>query len=593
MDVPRPVNYPMKGILQNIDKNSIRLPDFQRDFRWKLSDISELLISMLRGFPIGTFLFWEIKENNDSIPSRAFDKVDKEKWGNSQVRALVLDGQQRLSSLYQLFYCESTKPKDRSETKFFLKIQELLNGNIDESIDYYTLEKVKHDNLDDKIIQIKNKLLPLNILLFDDKLEEWKLSYAYFYASLMDDVDKAKAENEILKNLNSSLFYDNMPVKNLIDFQFNVIELSSNIGLETVATIFEKLNSTGAPLDIFEILTAKFHNKLKVNLNNNFQITLRGLWEETVNLYHNLKDYKEKMKGNILPQLILKSILLNKGSEIKRKNLLETLAKDDIDKYWIEIVKSFDLAIEELKNNYGCPNVDYLPYTTMLVPFSLALHKVSELPEDKQKEAKRKIEKWYWYSVFTQRYDSATDSKSKMDFDQLIKWINDDEPMQVMSTTKLNIKDLNLVEAASTGALFTGIMNLILKKGAKDFETSKPLIEIPTDIDVHHLYPRKQFQTKEEEEKADSLLNKTLMKSETNRTVIRDQMPKTYIDYFKTHGNPDILEQLRDHFIPEKEFLSGSLNDFDEFLNKREKLFKEEIERLVYGDFNFNNESFD
>jgi hypothetical protein len=83
--------------------------------------------------------------------------------------------------------------------------------------------------------------------------------------------------------------------------------------------------------------------------------------------------------------------------------------------------------------------------------------------------------------------------------------------------------------------------------------------------------------------KADYLLNKTLMKSDTNRTVIKDQMPKTYIDYFKTHGNPNILKKLRDHFIPEEEFLSGSLNDFDEFLNKRNELLKAEIKRLVNG----------
>lgn len=590
MEVPKPVNYSMKEILGKINENSIRLPDFQRDFRWRLSDIDELLVSMRNGFPIGTFLFWGMKEAADSIPSRAFEKVNTSGKDNSPINALVLDGQQRLSSLYQLFYSEFTKPKDRSETKFFLKVNELLKGNVDESIVYYNAGKVRREHLNEKSAQIREGLLPLDILLFDNKLDDWKNSYSFYKASLKNDVDKSAEPFKTLKTLNSYLFYDNMPVRNLIDFQFNVIELSSNTSLETVATIFEKLNTTGAPLDIFEILTAKFHNKLSVSLNGTQETTMRGLWQKTLEIFPNLKNYNDNMRGNILPQLIIKSILLDKGTEIKRKNMLgsrdlepeNSLQTSDINSKWIDMVSAFEEATKELKNNYGCPTVDFLPYTTMLAPFSVALRDVLLMPQDKQMEAKRKVEKWYWYSVFSQRYDSATDTKSKSDLEELRGWINNNKPMQVMSTTVLNIEDLNLGESASTGALFTGVKNLILKRGAKDFLTSMPLIDTPIrEIDVHHLYPQKQFQTDEEKEKSDSLLNKTLMKSETNRFVISDQMPKTYIDYFRNHGNPNILQQLRDHFIPEEEFLSGSLSDFDEFLNKRDQLLKAEIKRLV------------
>ncbi len=319
---------------------------------------------------------------------------------------------------------------------------------------------------------------------------------------------------------------------------------------------------------------------------------MRGLWEKTLELFPNVKNYNDKMRGNTLPLLIIKSILLDKGAEIKRKNMLgsrelwpdNSLQVNDINEKWMDMINAFEGAIIELRENYGVPSVDYLPYTTMLAPFSVALHYVKSLSEDKQREAYRKLEKWYWYSVFSQRYDSSTDTKSKSDLEQLKKWIDNNEPMEIMSKTVLNVNDLNLEEVSSSGAIFTGVMNLILKKKAKDFSTSKPLIEVSVgEIDVHHLYPQKQFRTDEEKKKSDSLLNKTLMRSETNRWIIRDQMPKTYIEYFKDHGNPEILEQLEDHFIPKDEFLSGSLNDFSAFLNKRGELLKAEIDRLVNG----------
>jgi hypothetical protein len=593
LEVPYPKISSMKEILDEIDEDTIRLPDFQRDFRWKLSDINELLVSMLNGYPIGTFLFWRREEENDSIPSRSFEKVNKNGKEASKTTALVLDGQQRLSSLYQLFYCEFVKPKDRSDTKFFLKINELLKGNIEESIVYYNAEKVKREHLNEKDKQIEEGMLPLNILLFDDKLNDWILSYALFIASQKDKLDKQGIDlifREIYSEINSGLLFDNKPVNNLKYYKFNVIELSPKTSLETVATIFEKLNTTGAPLDIFEILTAKFHNKISVEINNSIETTMRGLWEKTLELFPSIKSYNDKMKGNALPLLIIKSILLDKGVEIKRKNLLgsrelgsdNSLQADDINKKWLETVKAFDEAIKELKKNYGVPSVDYLPYTTMLAPFSVALNYVRSLPSEKQKEAYRKIERWYWYSVFSQRYDSSTDTKSKSDWEQLKGWIDNNEPMEVMSKTRLNVNDLNLEEVTSSGAIFTGVMNLIFKRKAKDFSTSEPLIDIPVkDIDVHHLYPLKQFATDDEKKKADSLLNKTIMRSETNRIIISDQMPKTYIDYFKNHGNSEILEQIEDHFIPKNEFLSGNLEDFDAFLKNRSKLLKAEIDDLV------------
>jgi uncharacterized protein with ParB-like and HNH nuclease domain len=92
--------WKLSDVLKKIDNGEIRLPNFQRDFRWGKNDIVELIVSLLNGYPIGILLFWDVSqvEKGDRLDSRLFEGVD-EKGELSDVKYLVLDGQQRFTSL--------------------------------------------------------------------------------------------------------------------------------------------------------------------------------------------------------------------------------------------------------------------------------------------------------------------------------------------------------------------------------------------------------------------------------------------------------------------------------------------------------------
>jgi len=260
--------------------------------------------------------------------------------------------------------------------------------------------------------------------------------------------------------------------------------------------------------------------------------------------------------------------------------MLKDLSSEDIEKYWDRCAESLENSLNILKEEYGCPSPDYLPYSTILVPFSLAVDFIkNKVKLEQRKDAYRKLERWYWASVFSERYDSATDTKSKTDINEIIEWIKDDAKVPT-AIKELDARSINL-ERITRGAIFTGILNIIIKKQAKDFVTRERIDVLiksnPKSVDVHHLFPARMFTTREAKELADCILNKTLLRSETNREYIKYDSPSVYVNKIKKSNNK-IIEDLNEHLIPLDEFMA---NNFDSFLKKREELIIMEIEKLV------------
>ena len=585
MEIGHPVTRKLDEIIKLIDEGKIRLPNFQRDFRWEINDIIELIVSLLCGYPAGVLLFWDVRkvEEGNRLDSRPFEGVNETRKLDDE-EFLVLDGQQRLTSLYQLFYNDFVITKGNRKIKFFLNLQKIQEGKIDECVEPYNIRDLQRRKLDQIEEQVKKHLLPLNILLDENKLREWKnryITYHWFLVKgLQPEVENfTKRQSEFDAN-----FLDrDKPIHNLINYEFHIIELPST-DLDVVATIFEKLNTTGQPLNIFEILTAKFYRKVSLYDADN----LREIWQKTKEKYPLIKLFTKDEKDNSLAILIFKAILLKKSIEerdketleCKRKNMLKDLSSDDIEKYWDECAKFLEKSLNLLKEEYGCPSSDYLPYSPILVPFSLAVGFIeNKVKLEKRKDAYRKLERWYWASVFSERYDSATDTKSKTDINEIIKWIEDDAKVPRV-VKELDVDSISL-ERITRGAIFTGILNIIIKRQVKDFVTREQIDTLiksnPKSVDVHHLFPARMFTTKEEKELADCILNKTLLKSETNRDYIKYDPPSIYVDRIK-RSNEKIIEDLNGHLIPLDEFMT---NNFSSFLKKREEIIIMEIKKLV------------
>lgn len=105
--------YTVSGLVEDIDKGLIALPDIQRPFVWSASKARNLLDSMYRGFPVGTLLFW-----------RTGAELGAKRIGDASTQAspnlLIVDGQQRLTCLYAVF--TGTKVLDKDFKQMAIKL---------------------------------------------------------------------------------------------------------------------------------------------------------------------------------------------------------------------------------------------------------------------------------------------------------------------------------------------------------------------------------------------------------------------------------------------------------------------------------------
>lgn len=95
-DVFSTTNLKVSNLVSDVDSGIIALPDLQRPFVWKDKQIRDLFDSLYRGLPTGLIILWEIGGRNDEFKPIGFDKP-------TSPNRLVIDGQQRLTSLYAVF----------------------------------------------------------------------------------------------------------------------------------------------------------------------------------------------------------------------------------------------------------------------------------------------------------------------------------------------------------------------------------------------------------------------------------------------------------------------------------------------------------
>src|SRR5262249_19575345 len=105
------VDYDLSGLLHYLDIGYIGLPDIQRPFVWKNAKVRDLSDSMYRGFPVGYLLFWESGQANGA------KQIGVERKQHLVASRLIVDGQQRLTSLYAVFRGKPVLDADYTERR--------------------------------------------------------------------------------------------------------------------------------------------------------------------------------------------------------------------------------------------------------------------------------------------------------------------------------------------------------------------------------------------------------------------------------------------------------------------------------------------
>ena len=587
--------YPeLEGILSlvdNIRKGKVALPEFQRNFVWSNQDIKDLLVSVLNGYFIGTFLFLR-RGTSFKFKIRYFQGVNEANFRlpqepiESNVDRIVLDGQQRLTTLfYVLYHPKDISPKGASYPyRYFLKIGERLKGKdwdgviwavsennrvknilINESgtKQKYSFKKLLDKNGDFSALITKahfkeylfeNELIPFPNLVARTDLDDWLDDYGDYLR------EREGKDHDHIKNIKKKVREE---LSNWFDFKVPILTIEDR-PLYEVAEIFERINRTGVELSVFALATAVFCKE---------EHNLRKWWKEYYENDDSIKKYCKEDEENF-PKYILQIIALLQGKEVKKKVLIDPSELEIGENLWDEATKLLKKALQRLENTqtgYGVIKSDLLPYKPIIVTLS------GLLKYCKSNDHFKKLDSWYWSSVFTGRYASSSDTIIKQDFDQVKDWLEDDSKIpDVVKEAKNKIEDLGL-RKVTKGALYKAILNIIALHGAKDFFTGQS-IELGI-LNDHHIFPKKSGIMLENE---NSILNRTLISDTTNKKISKKK-PSQYLREmeYKLGSKDKVKATLKTHLISEKTFEALEKDDYEAFIRNREAEIKKEMEGRV------------
>lgn len=580
INLEQPTTQRLDKILINLKDGQYIIPDFQRDYDWSAKDINELLISIFSDYYIGNLLLWDTKEANiKALDCKNIKGCPKENLNSSTI---VLDGQQRLTSLNYAFFKPSFSLKGRkTPVEFFLKIDDFLKGDIDKAF-FFEWKKNKLSLLNNIDYLVKNRIYPLsNFFIILQRNNDW--------ADKFEEVYGKNETDSLINKLSESCAYE-----------IPIITLKRDIDISKVCDIFEKINSKGVKLSTFDLLNSilKQHGiKLRTDLWQNAEKLLKFIDDDNkMYLLQNMSIVEQNYcSPKYLYYLIPKASKTIKKENGTKEDIVLINNKEVFDCKWNEAVNSLIKAEELLQDpsntGYGVLQKKFLPYVSMLPVFAALL---SFLTKNKSLDTainRNKLRKWWFYSIFENNYSSSVESTMAKDYQDMCKWFQfqDTEIIEAINSFAVKLEEnLNLNNQKPGSAIYNAILNLIITNGAKNFYEDASLTL--NNLEDHHIVP-KEFCERIgiKAEKYNSILNRTLIYDSTNNNI-KDSAPSEYIKnkIIKKYSNIESVKNMFEkHFISEKAFnilLKDDFNaeNFEEFINERNLTILNYIKENIY-----------
>lgn len=612
-NVEKADRYHLGSLIEELKRGHFVIPDFQRDFEWEPWDVLDLVRSIFMDYYIGTLLLWKGSKENFKLLS--CENIYSHK-GKADPQHIVLDGQQRLTAIhYALFNPGVNFPRRKTPIAFFLRIDSLLDEEFDNAFFYSAITRYYQAILNDKQKQFALHLFPLGEMKEGTwGISDWIKGYRDYWQDkadnvvpvLLDEGDQVAQKSHA--NANTAVAVERAKFEKYVvgahefkehieelfnQYYISYIELDKDIDVSKVCEIFTQINSKGVRLDIFDLLNAILRPK---------EIYLKQMWQAVQPELAYIDDKKMKVYVLMVMSILEQSYCSPKYLYYLVPEAAKTIKKEDgtkeqivliqdsqifIEK-WQNSVKALRGAVKSLKNprDFGAIKPEFVPYPSIIPAFA-AIKSYADNSDFKNKlDIQAKIRKWYWASIFTNRYSSAVESTSTRDFQDLKKWfLDDDAEPEPISDFEGKYKSIDLLNEDRKGsAVYNAIFNLFVINEARDW-TSFDLPEYDT-LDDHHIVPFSQF--KDEAGPAiNSILNRTPLSAVTNRHVIGAKMPNSYLrELFDNNEEDKVYGVLASHLISKKavEILLRdpfSKEDFFEFLEERKSTILQAIENKL------------
>lgn len=505
-----PESYSVVELIQRVGAGSIALPEFQRKFVWRAPAVAELLRTVAREWPMGSFLLLEV---GDSVPF-AVRRIHGAPQLNSPDR-LILDGQQRTTALWRSF-------GDHSPEVYYVELGAIRDtGDFEDEHLRFEKSTRFHGRLPTLKEMAEARVAKLSILIDETEWQTW-----LNFLDAEERVEMAKVRKQHLPGFEH--------------YSIPAYRLGKNTSLAAVAKVFETINRTGKRLATFDLLVARLYPQ-------NFN--LRTEWDNArqdheIFRFFGFDDEAGAEKGiEVLKVIALREYAHQRENnlKIKTKGVRESDVLDLDEKVliggWADALTAYIRALEFARAKCGAARVGFLPAPSMLLVIADALH-----PNSSQRAGfEEDLVRWVWAATFRQDYQQGANTAATRDVQAIRAWSKDANALpSAISAFRISAEDLRDGRSRNE-ILLRGLLALSIVHGAQDWLTGETFDESTEPLEAHHVFPD-DFLEDQYDGESDPIANFVVLTKPTNASL-RELLPKDVLN------KPDIRKTAVDRHL--------------------------------------------
>jgi hypothetical protein len=524
---PKPASERVQQLAQRVLDGDIILPEFQRPFVWKPKQILDLLDSIYRNFPIGSVLVWESRQALAS--KRTLADLEVRPRSDAYPVNYLLDGQQRLSTICGALNWKPGNPKSVWNVVFDLKTQKFFH--------------VDHAN------ELPIHQIPIRRLS----------DPATYYRRL------APLDDDALSGIADRLF------NRFKDYQIPVVTMG-DMSVKDVAPVFERINSTGTRLTIFDLMRA-------------------ATWSLEFDLGKTIDDIRTSMQpkrfGALDKKTFLRALGAAAGNDFSAESIdaLRHKETEDLSRAASETKEAAKRAADFLGTHVGVPRAEALPYTNQFAVLCEIFRLVGHPDSDQLKD----ICRWFWGSTLSGYFGGWDNGQMATDAKAIRAWAaKADRELAITFVTpgpslwKAKSFRSNSAVSKMLGLMLAHARPVDLVNG-QQIDTDKSLAW-SNDKEYHHVFPQAYMQRiGESASHYNAVGNIVLLTSESN-IGISDRAPSDYLAEIESKvGRVELERRMGLSLVPVSALDAALEDDFDGFIRER-SIFLHEVALDLTGE---------
>ncbi len=523
---PKPRTERYNDLITYIRRGYYKIPKFQRDFVWSIEDTAKLFDSIVKGYPIGTFILWKTRERLASVKDLGGADLPATPEGDAVV--YILDGQQRLASL-------------------FVALGGLQASRDGKLMDYRELYVALDEPTDSEEPIVTSQAPAGKSVRLCDLLSP---NIRALVENYRDYIEKIQYYRD-----------------RFTTYDFSTIVLE-DYPIDAAVEVFTRINTTGTELTLFEIMSAKTYEESK-------GFDLRAKWDK-FNEELSLIGY-----DTISSSTMLQCVSANLVGDCTRPTILK-LDKDDIINVWDDTVTSVKHVVDHFRTSLHIPVSRLLPFNALVVPFSYFFFKRRGRPSAEQAN---QLQQYFWMASLSYRYSAAAETRIGQDIKRIERILDGQQPEYDFRDERVDTDEVEERWFSTGDSYCKAVLCLLAGLKPRSFDTNGDVVLDNTWLvqsnskNYHHFFPR-AYLRRTHQEPENSVVNITLVDDHLNKREIRDQAPSVYMKRFND-ANPSLEETMKTHLIDDLTSFGVWDDEYETFLQQRSDRIVEELNRRI------------